>query len=54
MNVVLVAGLIALIATEPRVTLVIVAYTYLLSAFVEIGLTRLRAHRDAIPPAAGS
>jgi len=50
-NVVVIAGLIALIATEPRVTLVILAYTYLLSAFVEMGLTRLRAHRDATPPA---
>jgi CDP-diacylglycerol--serine O-phosphatidyltransferase len=53
-NVFLIAGLIALIATEPRVTLVIVAYTYLLSAFVEMGLTRLRAHRDPIPPATES
>lgn len=50
-NVFVVAGLIALIATEPRVTLVILAYTYLLSAFVEMGLTRLRAHREAAPPA---
>ena len=51
MNVVVIAGLIALIATEPRVTLVILAYTYLLSAFVEMGLTRLRAHRETAPPA---
>ena len=51
MNVVVIAGLIALIATEPRVTLVILAYTYLLSAFVEMGLTRLRTHRETAPPA---
>jgi CDP-diacylglycerol---serine O-phosphatidyltransferase len=51
LNVIVIAGLIALIATEPRVTLVILAYTYLLSAFVELGLTRLRAHREAPPPA---
>jgi CDP-diacylglycerol--serine O-phosphatidyltransferase len=50
-NVFVIAGLIALVATEPRVTLVILAYTYLLSAFVEMGLTRLRAHREAVPPA---
>ena len=51
-NTVLVAAVIALIATEPRVTLVILAYGYLLSAFIEMGLVRLRAHRDAVPPAA--
>ena len=42
---------IALIATEPRVTLFILAYTYLLSAFFDMGLIRLRAHREAVPPA---
>jgi CDP-diacylglycerol--serine O-phosphatidyltransferase len=46
LNTVVVAALIALIATEPRVTLVILAYTYLLSAFIEVGLSRLRAHRE--------
>jgi CDP-diacylglycerol--serine O-phosphatidyltransferase len=50
-NVFVIAGLIALIATEPRVTLIILAYTYLLSAFVEMGLTKLRSHREAAPPA---
>jgi CDP-diacylglycerol--serine O-phosphatidyltransferase len=50
-NIVVVAALIALIATEPRVTLVILAYGYLLSAFIEMALTRVRAHREA-PPAA--
>ena len=50
-NTLFVAVLIALIMIEPRVTLVILAYGYLLSAFIEMGLTRLRAHREA-PPAA--
>jgi phosphatidylserine synthase len=45
-----VAGLIALIAAEPRVTLVVMAYGYLLSAFVGLALTRLRTRREA-PPA---
>jgi CDP-diacylglycerol--serine O-phosphatidyltransferase len=49
-NVFVIAGIIALIAMEPRVTLIVLAYTYLASAFVEMGLTRLRAHRDG-PPA---
>ena len=44
--------LIAFIATEPRITLVILAYGYLLSAFVEWRLTRLRAPRAEAPPAA--
>jgi CDP-diacylglycerol--serine O-phosphatidyltransferase len=52
-NTVLVAALIALIAIEPRVTLVIVAYAYLLSAFIEMALVRVRAHREpTVPPAA--
>jgi CDP-diacylglycerol--serine O-phosphatidyltransferase len=50
-NTVLVAALIALIATEPRVTLLILAYGYLFSAFIEMGLARVRAHRDITPPA---
>ena len=45
-------GLFAFVATEPRVTLVILAYGYLLSAFVEMGIQRLRLNRDAPPPAA--
>jgi CDP-diacylglycerol--serine O-phosphatidyltransferase len=51
-NTVLIAALIALIATEPRVTLVILAYGYLFSAFIEMGLTRLRAHREEPPASA--
>jgi CDP-diacylglycerol--serine O-phosphatidyltransferase len=45
-NVFLVAGLIALVATEPRVTLLVISYGYLLSAFIEMAVTRLRT-----PPA---
>ncbi len=45
------AVLIAFIATEPRIALVIISYTYLVSAFVEWGLTRWRTH-PAAPPAA--
>jgi phosphatidylserine synthase len=50
---VLVAGLIAFVATEPRITLVIVAYGYLLSAFIEMALQRMRVNREEPPPAAG-
>jgi CDP-diacylglycerol--serine O-phosphatidyltransferase len=52
MNTIVVAALIALIAIEPRVTLVILAYGYLIWTFIEVGLMRFRAHRDAAPPAA--
>ena len=44
--------LIAFIATEPRVTLVILAYGYLLGAFVEMAIMRHRSRRDGAPPAA--
>jgi CDP-diacylglycerol--serine O-phosphatidyltransferase len=44
-------GLIALIAAEPRVTLVVLAYGYVASALIESLLGRLRSHRDP-PPAA--
>jgi len=43
----LVAAVIATVATEPRITLAVLAYTYLASAFVEMLMTRLRTHRDA-------
>jgi CDP-diacylglycerol--serine O-phosphatidyltransferase len=52
MKIFLVAALIAVVATEPRITLVLMAYTYLLSAFIEWGMTRLRAHREGTPPPA--
>jgi CDP-diacylglycerol--serine O-phosphatidyltransferase len=51
-KILLVAGLIAVAAIEPRITLVILAYGYLLSAFIEMGLARLRHHRAEGPPAA--
>ena len=50
MKLIVVAALIAFIATEPRVTLVILAYGYLLSAFIEMAMVRLR-HREEPPRA---
>jgi len=47
------AVLIALIATEPRVTLVVIAYGYLLSALMEWMLNRMRPHRE-VPPEASA
>jgi CDP-diacylglycerol--serine O-phosphatidyltransferase len=46
------AALLVFIAEEPRVSLVIIAYSYLLSAFVEWGLTRWRGRRSAQLPEA--
>jgi CDP-diacylglycerol--serine O-phosphatidyltransferase len=51
MGIILVAVLIAAIATMPNVALVILAYSYLLSAFIELAVTRVRGHRDDPPPA---
>ena len=45
------AVLIVLIATEPRVTLVVIAYGYLFSAFIEWALAKARSHREAQPGA---
>ncbi len=45
---------IAFITTEPRLTLPVLAYAYLLSAFVELVFTRGRAHREDPPPAASA
>lgn len=45
------AALLVFIATEPSVALVIIAYTYLVSAFVEFALTRYRSRRPASPEA---
>jgi CDP-diacylglycerol--serine O-phosphatidyltransferase len=50
MNVIVVAAIIALVATEPRITLVVLAYTYLASAFIEMALNRTRSARPE-PPA---
>jgi len=41
------AALIVVIATEPRIALVIIAYTYLVSAFVGMAITRLRGRRPS-------
>jgi CDP-diacylglycerol--serine O-phosphatidyltransferase len=43
---------IAFITTEPRLTLPVLAYGYLVSAFIELVFTRGRAHREEAPPAA--
>lgn len=45
-----IAAALALVATEPRITLVVLAYGYLASALVELVVTRLR-RRGAPPPA---
>jgi len=44
------AGLLVFIATEPQWALVIIAYSYLTSALIELALTRLRARRLVAPP----
>jgi CDP-diacylglycerol--serine O-phosphatidyltransferase len=49
MNIVVIAGLIGFIYIEPRVALVIIAYGYLLSAFIEMALSRFRTHREEQP-----
>src|SRR5262245_10776362 len=46
MNIFVIAALIGFIYLEPRVTLVIISYSYLLSAFIEMGLARLKTHRE--------
>lgn len=49
-NLFLVALVIAAVATHPQITLVVIAYAYLLSGFV--GLVWSRGHRRAAPEAA--
>ena len=44
--------LVAFIATEPRITLLILAYSYLLSAFVETGDHAVAGAAGGAPPAA--
>jgi CDP-diacylglycerol--serine O-phosphatidyltransferase len=51
-NIILVAGLIALVATSPRITLLVLAYGYLLSAFIEMAVTRYRTPAETPPPPA--
>jgi CDP-diacylglycerol--serine O-phosphatidyltransferase len=53
-SLILFAVFIALIATEPRVSLLVLAYGYFLSAFIEMGLAKLRAHREEPPSAAAT
>jgi CDP-diacylglycerol--serine O-phosphatidyltransferase len=52
-QIVILAMLIAAITTVPEAALVLVAYGYLLSAFIEEGLSRYRLRRSG-PPAAGT
>jgi CDP-diacylglycerol--serine O-phosphatidyltransferase len=51
-SLILFAVMIALIATEPRVSLLLLAYGYFLSAFIEMALARVRSRREDPPPAA--
>lgn len=55
MRLMVVALLIAFIAADPRIALIILAYGYLLSAFMELGVARFRTRREEpTPPAASS
>ncbi len=49
MQILIVAAVIAAIATAPHVALVVIAYSYLLSAFIEEGLTRYRLRQSGPP-----
>ncbi len=42
---------LAIIASQPRVILVILAYGYLASAMLGLVIARFRGHRDGVPPA---
>ena len=48
--VLLLAAGIALIATHPRIVLVVLAYSYLASAFVGLAVTRIRHRGDRSAP----
>jgi len=37
---------VSFIATRPRITLLILAYSYLASGFVELAITKMRARRE--------
>jgi CDP-diacylglycerol--serine O-phosphatidyltransferase len=52
MQIIIVAVMMAAIATAPHIALVVLAYGYLLSAFIEEGLARYRLRRNEPPPAA--
>jgi phosphatidylserine synthase len=46
------ALVIVLIAMQPRITLVLLAYGYLISPLVELAITKARAPRPEVPPGA--
>jgi CDP-diacylglycerol--serine O-phosphatidyltransferase len=50
-NLIFIALVIAAISTNPRVTLVVMAYTYLCSAFIGMAWTRLRRRDSRSAPA---
>ena len=50
-RVALVVLLIVVIYAQPELSLVLLAYGYLLSAFVGLAITRWRAKREGLPPA---
>jgi CDP-diacylglycerol--serine O-phosphatidyltransferase len=52
LSIFLFASFLVFIATEPQYTLLILAYTYLASAFIGLAISRLRTRRDLPPPAA--
>jgi CDP-diacylglycerol--serine O-phosphatidyltransferase len=43
--------LIVVIYAQPAISLVLLAYSYMLSAFIGLGITRWKAKRDGLPPA---
>jgi CDP-diacylglycerol--serine O-phosphatidyltransferase len=45
---------IAFIAIEPSITLIVIAYAYLASAFIGLAITKFRTRRDGTPPPAAS
>ena len=51
-QIIIVAAAMAAIATAPHIALVVLAYGYLLSAFIEEGLARYRLRRNEPPPVA--
>ena len=50
-KIILVAAIIGLVATSPQVSLVVLAYGYLLSAFIELAISRFRSTPAEAPPA---
>ncbi|MCU0256014.1 MAG: CDP-diacylglycerol--serine O-phosphatidyltransferase [Vicinamibacterales bacterium] len=53
-NLILMALVIAAIATHPQISLLVISYTYLVSAFVGIGWTKLRRRGAAADARGGS